>query len=116
MHRDMSRNLSDIAGHPVQVSSQWRGEDGMAVHWEGLLHLCLNASVLYERPGIRCEAAHGHADVGVHLCNLLYARRLLKRSRTNVRDRGITWALAPPSAGCMQEVIFNDGRTLQTDQ
>ena len=73
MHKHMSRRLSDIAGHPVQVIALWHGQDGMPVRWEGLPYLCLNTSVLYERPGIRCEAAHGHADVGVHLCNLLYA-------------------------------------------
>ena len=35
MHRDMSRCLTDIAGHPVQGIAQWHGQDCMPVHRKG---------------------------------------------------------------------------------
>ncbi len=48
--------------------------------------LCLHPGVLYECPRIRCEAAHSHADVCVHLCNLLDAGWLLSTRGTQSFD------------------------------
>ena len=52
--------------------------------------LCLHPGVLYECPRIRCEAAHSHADVCVHLCNLLNAGWLLSTRGTQFISRAVT--------------------------
>ena len=36
-------------------------------------YLGLHPGMLYECPGICCEAAHCHTNVSIHFCDLLYA-------------------------------------------
>ena len=78
-------------------------------------HLRLDARVLYEGARVGGEAAHGHADVRVHLRHLLYAGGLLRKepSTQHIRftfgpkscslawsEHLLMWA-AWPAAACM---------------